>query len=914
MNRWLWVVMWGFYWAWPLALPTVTMAQISLDGSLGPAANLSGPDYVISADMGRTEGQNLFHSFGSFNVPTGGSATFQGPSQVVPIQNIVGRVTGGEPSQIDGVLRSEIPGANLFLLNPSGIVFGVNASLDVSGSFYMSTADTLRFEDGAVFRVDPDGESVLSMRAPEAFGFLQAPQGNVTIRSRELAVPGSRTLGVTGGEVTIEGGQLEARSGVISLTSVASAGEVPLSAVGMTPPEGVALGNVAITNRATLDTDGVGGGVVAIRGGQLTVAQSRITANNSGNMDRIAASIDIDVTNTASIRDGAELRADSIAAGRGGDLNLAADTLNIADSTILTQSRTEGTGGNVNIRAARVELADNTFVGTQALNNGLGGELRVAAGQLNLTRTAVIATEARNNAQGGDVLITADRVALSNNARIISLTSSRNDAGAGNLVIQAKAFLQISGAEGDETGIFAQGGIATEIGEIQIDSGALLMDGGVIGTPAEAGSIAGARAGNISVSAETLDLKGGAIIDSSTLGGATGGDITIRATDMALSERASIVSGTSGAGDAGAITIGATRLTLTDDALIASSSSGGIGFGGNITIAATAVDLSGDATIEAGTRGAGHAGRIEIDVVGLTLSDGAEITSDSVRGPGLGGNVEITAQEDIVVVGENTSIRSNTVGSGRGGSIELKARTVRLDEGAVMTVGSTGAGDSGSVRIEAQKLLLRGGSTITTEATRASGGDITIQVERLELRASQMTAAVQGEVGTFGGDITINAESALILQGSTISASAVEGNGGNIDIETGVLLQDFESTITATATVGIDGVVGIRAATTNISGTVTPLPQRFASTEPLSQLRCAQRLRGGQISSFVVAGRAGLPVDPSGGLPSLLVDLPQEADGVLAQLDFDQPTAVSTAAHWYPCSKDQPRAAHRLPN
>ncbi len=909
MKRCLWVVVWLLYCASPLAWPTVTLAQISLDGSLGPATELTGPDYVIPAELGRTEGQNLFHSFGSFHVPTGSSATFQGPEHV-QIQNIVGRVTGGQPSQIDGLLRSEIPGANLFLMNPHGVVLGVNASLDVGGSFYVSTADVLRFEDDAVFRTSLGGESEFSMRAPEAFGFLQAPLGHVTIRSQALAVPATHTLGAIGGDVTIEGGSLQAQGGVLSLTSVASAGEVPLNAVGMARPEGVELGTVTITDRAALETEGIGGGVVAIRGGQLTVAQSRIAANNNSNVDRTGASIDIDVTDSLSIREGSELRADSSAIGRGGDLNVSAHTLSVADSTILTRSRTGGAGGDIHIRAARVELADNALIGTQTLNSGPGGELKVSAGRLDLTGAAEMFTEARDNGQGGDVLITADQVALSDNARISSLTLSRHDEGAGNLVIQAQASLQIRGAGGDRTGIFAQGGIATEIGEIQIDSGALLMDGGVIGTPAEAGSISGARAGNISVAVKQLRLEGEAVIDSSTLGGATGGDIAIQATDAHLSERARIVSGTSGAGHAGMIDIEATHLILTDGALIASSSSGGLGRGGNVTIVASAVDLSHDASIRAGTSGAGHAGRIEVDATNLRLSDGAQITSGSVRGPGLGGDVAITAKEDIVVVGENTSIRSNTLGSGTGGSITLQARTVMLDEGAVVTVDSTGAGDSGSVRIEAERLLLREESTITTEASRASGGDISIDVERLELRASHVTAAVQGEVGTFGGDITIKASSALILQGSTISASAVDGNGGNIDIETGVLLQDDESLITATATVGIDGVVGIRAATTNISGTVTPLPRRFASASPLSQLRCAQRLRGGQISSFVVAGRAGLPVDPSGGLPSLFVDLPQKVDGVLAQLPFER-QAAATITHWHPCPKDQSYVTHR---
>jgi filamentous hemagglutinin family protein len=99
------------------ALLTVSRAQITLDGSLGPRGPLSGPNYRIGAELGQMRGSNLFHSFGQFNVPTGGSATFSGPPAIA---NIVSRVTGGQPSAIDGALRSEIPGANLYLLNPSG--------------------------------------------------------------------------------------------------------------------------------------------------------------------------------------------------------------------------------------------------------------------------------------------------------------------------------------------------------------------------------------------------------------------------------------------------------------------------------------------------------------------------------------------------------------------------------------------------------------------------------------------------------------------------------------------------------------------------------------------------------------------------------------------------------------------------
>ena len=112
------------------ALLAVGQAQVTLDGSLGPRESLAGPNYRIGAELGQIRGGNLFHSFGEFNVPTRGSATFTGPSTIM---NILSRVTGGQPSAIDGLLRSEIPGANLYLLNPSGVLFGPNIRLEVSG-------------------------------------------------------------------------------------------------------------------------------------------------------------------------------------------------------------------------------------------------------------------------------------------------------------------------------------------------------------------------------------------------------------------------------------------------------------------------------------------------------------------------------------------------------------------------------------------------------------------------------------------------------------------------------------------------------------------------------------------------------------------------------------------------------------
>src|SRR5207244_10541618 len=127
-----------------LAIVANSSAQVVLDGKFGTSGAVNGPAFNITADMGAVRGNNLFHSFAQFDLKAGDVATFSGPAN---IQNILSRVTGGSPSSINGTIRSDIAGANFFFINPSGIMFGPNAVVDVSGSFAASTANYLKLAD-----------------------------------------------------------------------------------------------------------------------------------------------------------------------------------------------------------------------------------------------------------------------------------------------------------------------------------------------------------------------------------------------------------------------------------------------------------------------------------------------------------------------------------------------------------------------------------------------------------------------------------------------------------------------------------------------------------------------------------------------------------------------------------------------
>ena len=197
---------------------TNLQAEVTLDGTLGPRVALDGPDYTIGADFGQQHGTNLFHSFDQFNLNLDESATFSGPEQ---ISHVISRVTGGSPSSIDGLLRSTIPDADVYLINPAGMMFGANAKLDIPGSFHASTADTLYLQDGGQFNALNPHESVLSVAPVSAFGFLTDSPSSLFIEGSRLNATPGNTLSLIGGPIEANNFLLRATSGRINMASVA---------------------------------------------------------------------------------------------------------------------------------------------------------------------------------------------------------------------------------------------------------------------------------------------------------------------------------------------------------------------------------------------------------------------------------------------------------------------------------------------------------------------------------------------------------------------------------------------------------------------------------------------------------------------------------------------------------------------
>ena len=262
-------------------------AEVATDGSLGPARALDGPDYQIGADLGQIRGSNLFHSFSTFNLISTESANFTGPDS---ISNVLGRVTGGSASSIDGAINSQIPGANLYLINPGGIVFGPNATLNVSGSFHASTADYIRLGENARFDASNPGNSVLTAAPPAAFGFLGQSHA-ISVDQSVLEVASGNTLSLVGGDVSITGAQrevngetvhpgdpgfncgtscLRAPGGRIQIVGTSAANEVPTDLSMSDITDLTAAGDVTIGNSSLIDVSGGAAGTIYIRAGAFT--------------------------------------------------------------------------------------------------------------------------------------------------------------------------------------------------------------------------------------------------------------------------------------------------------------------------------------------------------------------------------------------------------------------------------------------------------------------------------------------------------------------------------------------------------------------------------------------------------------------------------------------------------------------
>ena len=819
-------------------------AQIIPDTTLNSEISIinSIDEFNERINGGALRGTNLFHSFKEFNVGEGKGVVFANPDG---INNIFSRVTGNNPSNILGKLG--VSGtANLFLINPNGIVFGENATLDVQGSFVATTADAIRFGEGGLFSArEPRLPSQLLNVNPSALLFNQITSSSITNNSQTslessssefgLQVPNGKSLLLIGGDVNINGGRLMASGGRIEIGAVAGNGNVKLNSSGrnlrLNFPDNVLRANISISNNSVVDVTADGRGSIVINSRNLDVSERSIISAGVS-VDNPSVGIkpgDIILNVTEIIRSKNSFISNFIRRNsnqsnfasiqNSGNLTINTTQLLVEDgSQVGTTTLAKGNAGNVTINSSEsVQIIgispDNRFFSTIASQSGRGptgnaGTLTINTKKLLVKGGATVSTSTFGEGKGGNSIINA-----SESVRVIGTSADS----------------QIFSAIGAQTG----SGVTGNAGDLSISTGKLIVrNGGQI----SAGTFGTGEGGNINIKASEFTqiigrspdgmLGSGIFVQADPASSGKAGELNITTRNLLIQNGANISASTFGKGNGGKLTIDASesvRVTgLSFDNQFASL----------ITVSAT-------------SNSAGQAGDLSIKTQQLLVQDGAQITANTFKEDGS--NINIWT--DILTLSNSGQISAQSRGSGKAGDITISVNKVLNSTNGNITTATTQS-SGGSIKIVAPNIRLFGDSDIATNVFSGMGGG-----GNIDLTADTIVALDDSDILSFardgqGGDITFNtagffSSSQFRPTSAPINLNQLNGNN-RVDIN---------------ASGAISGNITGIPDTTFIQNSLNELPENQIDTGALIANSCIVRVEDSG-STFLITGSGGFPHSP----------------------------------------------------
>ena len=600
-------------------IPIRAIAQVTPDNTLSTTVDSTdGQNFTI--ENGDRTGNNLFHSFQEFSVPNNGSATFNNEAGIT---NIFSRVTGGNISEIQGAINAN-GGADLLLINPAGIVFGENASLNIGGSFLATTADSLLFKGGEFSAIDPQTAPMLTINRPIGLRFGNSP-GSIINRAGTLTDPAVPPLGLqvqpgqnitlVGGEIQLDGGFTTASGGKIELSSVAEAAEVGLDFNDL----GYELdyqaienfGDIFLSGLSGVNVGGIGGGAVRLQGKNIVLTGgAKVSSNTFGSLPGK------DITISAS---------DSV------------QVLGATDVEDLFESSEASLGFLVPLRS---EITSNTF------NTGDAGDIKIDAQRLliekggHVTASTVSRFEVLSDlpGEGGNIEINADKTVEVRDVAEVKVVGEEAEQ---NLFVQNRESIESFGVSSIVTVTVN----AANAGNLTINTGKLtIADGGAIGTS----SLADGASGSLSIdAAESVDVSNRSpigitpsSINSSAVTTGTSGDIRINTPQLNVQNGGEINVQTSSIGQAGNIEIEAGNLLLNDGTLTAATLAGDRG---NINIIdADTIFLRNNSNITTNATELSTGGDINLNSRAIAIDNSSSITA--IAEAGQGGNIQINSQ------------------------------------------------------------------------------------------------------------------------------------------------------------------------------------------------------------------------------------------------------------------------------
>lgn len=822
-NCCLWIIFQSYSLA--QVTPDRTLAQPSQVNLLGNEATITG---------GTSRGQNLFHSFSQFSIPNGSQVSFDNGRN---IQRIFSRVTGRSASIINGSLKANGT-ADLFLINPNGLMIGPSASLNIGGSFIGTTANSIRFFDNTLYSVTPSASTQVSLSLPTSLLFnggngrisVRGNGHNINIPTNSL-LPLSRntqptfqispeqTLALVGSDIQFSNGVVTADSGHINLGGVQS-GVVSLAPSGKGWALGygsvLRFGDVSLSNRSLVDTSGSKAGQIHIQGNNITLADnSLIHIQHQG--EQLGDSVQILATGQLSFR--------------GSTQNPS--TLN---SNIIVENIGSQNSGGIRLTARELTLTDASRVESYTFGLGKSADILVNASE-SVTVSGALT-------QGG-----------------IGTFTNFAPGNAGDLTLFTKRLNLINGGFTSSQANFSSGAS----GNVKIHT-----------------------VEQITISGTTRDGLLPSVISTTTVGSNNAGNLTLKTSDLVIKDGASISTSTVSQGDAGDI-----KIFASNSVDISGFSS--LDFPSNIRAAAPILPPEQLAAIrmipgiEIPDVPAGESGSILIQTPSLRVRDGAQITVS---------NFGTAAAGNIVIIGDDVNLSRNgqlnaLTQSGLGGNVRLKAKNLTLDQSFISA--DSLSNQAGNISLDIQNLLLlKNSSKVTTSSNSGLGGNININ--------SKLIVAFPTE-------------------NSDIFANAKNGPGGRIRITTqeifGLMVREeltdlSDITAISEADPQLNGVVEINTPEVDPSENLSEQPETVESPSEIARGCKAQATK----SSFVNKGRGGLPQNPATLLSSRAIwqDLRaqkiQAAEQPISQTtQSTQEVSVSVPSKWA-----EAKAWQRLPN
>ena len=793
--------------------------------------------------------------------------------------------------------------ADNFVIVDTGAILNASSSGAGDGGIIQIRGVTVDLDDvDVVGAASGEGAGGDILVEADEINITNGTRINVASFSTEMVAGDAGTVMLNGGDVTISngvsfelqsfggglGGNLAITADALVLDDVEVKAEVRGAGFG---GDVVMSADSIIWNEVTIDAsvEGAGrGGFIQLQSENTSITDSNvnITASGIGDAgDFMASGGAFSFVSASNPMSG--VIGDASGEGRGADIFIDTDTVQIDGILLTSATRGSGEGGVIEIRGEQSIALNDATLSSQSEGSGIGGNVDLVTGDLSLTGVSAINVSALGTADAGDITATATTVTLEDSAAFVLAARGTGSGGflnvTGETVIFSDSARVAASVEFEASGDLVEFNTDTLVFE---NTSRVASDtrgagtGGVIdiatrqlvirdNASLNAEALSTGDAGLIKIVADDVLIAGGKII-TTTMGSGVGGDVDVSAQQLSITQEGVISSDSLSSGDGGDIEVSSVSFQLTNASINAVAR--GAGVGGLISLQGDQIDITNEALINVSAiTGTGDAGEISIVGSNVILASNSAIALSTFTDGDAG---VLTIQGDTLLV-ENARIQGETHGLGAGSDILLIATEIDLENSLLNSAArgtegmSDATGNAGDLRIETADLDINGGAILLATQTDGAGGELNVNATTFLMRnEAVITASAFGDGDA--GIVTISTQTANITEASTIESDTTGlGTGGDVLLAATKLNVLTNSTISSSATGLADaGDITLLVSDTLeiVEGTVQTTSERSGGGNIVIETEKVIRIDN---NSLVSATASGVQLDSDGGNVSI---------------------------------------------